>query len=59
VSEYKDDAENRAFDVRIPPDAKIEVLPCIDTGEWEERRESGAKPNTPSAEDDGVVWGHA
>jgi hypothetical protein len=41
------------------PDAKIEVLPCIDTGEWEERREPGAKPNTPAAEDDGVVWGHA
>jgi hypothetical protein len=36
-----------------------DVLPCIDTGEWEERREHRAKPNTPSAEDDNVVWGHA
>jgi len=60
VSDYKGDAESRAIDVGcISPEAKIEVLPCIDTGEWEERREPGAKPNTPPAEDDNVVWGHA
>ena len=39
VSEYKGDAESRAIDVEcISPDAKIELLPCIDTGEWEERK---------------------
>jgi hypothetical protein len=60
VSDYISDAESRAIDVGcISPEAKIEVLPCIDTGEWEERREHRAKPNTPSAEDDNVVWGHA
>lgn len=62
VSDYKGDAEAFAHDqlhYYYMFNAKIEVLPCIDTGEWEERREAGAKPNTSSAEDDGVVWGHA